>query len=114
MAEFQDIFQRIDADSSGDITMVELETLLQDEALHAYFAHLNLEIEQAWDIFRIIDRDKSGTVSIDEFVDGCLRLRGNATTMDLAQVIYDTRSIQQKLSEFMWFVEEQFHQVQLA
>merc|ERR1712083_578712 len=106
------MFENINSTRSGELTIAELEEHVHDEAVQAYFSHLNLEIERAWDIFRIIDRDRSGTVSIEEFVGGCLRLRGPAKTMDLAQVTYDMKSFQQKLSAFMTFVEEQFQSLQ--
>merc|ERR1712083_898519 len=106
------MFENINSTRSGELTIAELEEHVHDEAVQAYFTHLNLEIEKAWDIFRIIDRDKSGTVSIEEFVGGCLRLRGVAKTMDLAQVTYDLKSFQTKLTTFMHYVEDQFKALQ--
>merc|ERR1711920_414159 len=79
-----------------------------EDEVQAYFAHLNLQVDRAWDIFRLIDFDKSGTVSLEEFVTGCLRLRGQARTVDVAQVTYDVARLQQKLVTFMKFVEEEF------
>merc|ERR1712003_205899 len=78
----------------------------------AYFAHLNLDIARAWDIFRLIDVDKSGSVSMEEFVEGCLKFRGDARKLDVANIMYTLDRLQGKLSSFMSFVEENFHNVQ--
>merc|ERR1711972_267334 len=112
MEMFQDIFSTIDTDRSGDVTFDELEAHIQDDELQAYFSHLNLEIDRAWDIFRLIDKDKSGTVSVEEFVMGCLRLRGEAKTLDVASISYRLERLQKKLSEFMIYCEEQFVDLQ--
>merc|ERR1712113_1264359 len=89
----------------------ELEAHIMDEELQAYFAHLNLDIGRAWDIFRLIDIDKSGAVSMEEFVEGCLKLRGDAKTLDVANIMYMLDRLQGKLSSFMSFVEDNFHSV---
>merc|ERR1712032_1524179 len=78
------LFQNIDCDSSGEITIHELEECLQDDQAAAYFAALEVDVSDAWTLFKLIDNDESGVVELQEFVEGCLKLKGPAQAIDLA------------------------------
>lgn len=94
--EFQSIFDEIDEDKSGDITFDELHDNMHNARLRVYLAHLNIDIDKAWDIFRLLDTGNDGSVSMEEFVVGCLKLRGPAKTTDIHLVrreLSDLRNI---------------------
>ena len=40
-------------------------------------------------VSRLLDMDSGGAVEIEEFLMGCLRLRGNAKAMDIAKLCHD-------------------------
>ena len=40
------------------------------------------DIWDAWTFFKMVDDDGGGTVPMDEFLMGCLRLRGQARAVD--------------------------------
>eukprot|EP00930_Biecheleria_cincta_P096366 TRINITY_DN88227_c0_g1_i1.p1 TRINITY_DN88227_c0_g1~~TRINITY_DN88227_c0_g1_i1.p1 ORF type:complete len:632 (+),score=107.76 TRINITY_DN88227_c0_g1_i1:89-1984(+) len=105
--KFAELFGTMDNYGTGELTVDELERHIGDDTVKAYFEHLDLDIDKAWDIFRLLDIDESGTVSLEEFVVGCLKLRGAARSMDLAIIGYDFQRVAEKLSEFMEFVELQ-------
>merc|ERR1711862_166294 len=48
-----------------------------------------MSLNDAEQLFRLLDRDMSGSISIEEFVRGCLRLRGPARSNDVAALVYD-------------------------
>eukprot|EP00929_Paragymnodinium_shiwhaense_P108861 TRINITY_DN75208_c0_g1_i1.p1 TRINITY_DN75208_c0_g1~~TRINITY_DN75208_c0_g1_i1.p1 ORF type:complete len:930 (-),score=205.63 TRINITY_DN75208_c0_g1_i1:128-2917(-) len=107
--KLQDLFEEIDQEDDGYITLQEFEEKLQDKRLTAYLSTLDLDVDQAWTLFKLIDREERGAVSIDEFVDGCLRLRGAARGIDLNKMMYENRWIRHKLSRFMKYVEAEFY-----
>ena len=41
----------------------------------------------------VIDADMSGQINAEEFLAGCLRLRGKATTIDVAKLSHDHKII---------------------
>jgi hypothetical protein len=102
---FRRLFGAFDMDGSGELTVDEFEEHKEDSQVSAYFETLDLDLDKAWDIFRLLDDDESGTVSMDEFVEGCLKLRGQARSMDLAILGYDFQRVSAKLGEFMAHVE---------
>eukprot|EP00929_Paragymnodinium_shiwhaense_P107818 TRINITY_DN74177_c0_g1_i1.p1 TRINITY_DN74177_c0_g1~~TRINITY_DN74177_c0_g1_i1.p1 ORF type:complete len:659 (+),score=136.85 TRINITY_DN74177_c0_g1_i1:54-2030(+) len=96
LRQFKTVFREIDVDRSGYMTLDELHDHIEDENLQAYFAHLEIEVRDAWEIFRLLDVDCSGHVSIEEFVFGCMRLRGYAKTLDVASINYDIERMRRK------------------
>eukprot|EP00933_Yihiella_yeosuensis_P081970 TRINITY_DN95695_c0_g1_i1.p1 TRINITY_DN95695_c0_g1~~TRINITY_DN95695_c0_g1_i1.p1 ORF type:complete len:292 (+),score=41.89 TRINITY_DN95695_c0_g1_i1:51-878(+) len=82
---FREVFHEMDEDQSGILTWTELEKSMKDEDLQAYFSSLELEID--WKdlgaFFTALDSDGSGSVDIDEFTAGWLRLAGTARMIDM-------------------------------
>lgn len=96
--QIKNLFRHIDTDGSGKITIQEFENRLKDDMVQAYFASLTLEVQDAWMLFKLLDTGKDHSIDIDEFVDGCLRLRGHAKGVDMAKIMLDNKSILKKLS----------------
>ena len=47
------------------------------------------QVWDAWTFFKLLDQDAGGAIEIEEFLMGCLRLRGQARAMELAKIIQD-------------------------
>lgn len=101
LAAFQEVFECLDSDGSGDLSVEELENHIGDPAISAYFCHLNLDVSNAWEIFKLLDDDESGSVSVEEFVLGCLELRGEAKTFDVARLGHDVKQSTKRLEKQM-------------
>merc|ERR1712187_16622 len=69
----KNLYSHIDEDGGGDITLAELETILKDEEMRAYFEAIGLDPQDAWTLFKLIDSDRTHTIDLDEFVSGILR-----------------------------------------
>merc|ERR1712232_171956 len=79
-----DLFEEADEDGSGHITWPEFEEFMSDERVQYYCASLEIDIHKAREIFDLIDLDTSGEVSIDEFVQGFMEMKGAAKGVDIA------------------------------
>jgi len=84
----KEFFKQADTDRSGQLSFDEFTKHLQDPMVKAYFNTLDLDTRQADVLFHLLDRDESGEVGITEFLDGCLRLKGEARNLDMNLVIY--------------------------
>ncbi|CAJ1366428.1 unnamed protein product [Effrenium voratum] len=81
-----DIFVQTGKQAGSELSKAEFDQLVTTEAMEKYLMAIGLEIGEADDLFQFLDRDDSGSLSIVEFVQGCLRLRGPAKALDLAEM----------------------------
>eukprot|EP00930_Biecheleria_cincta_P037030 TRINITY_DN25393_c0_g1_i1.p1 TRINITY_DN25393_c0_g1~~TRINITY_DN25393_c0_g1_i1.p1 ORF type:complete len:573 (-),score=109.14 TRINITY_DN25393_c0_g1_i1:97-1815(-) len=86
-AQFATMFKAIDEDGSGEVTSEELRNQLQEEEFQAYLAHLNISVDDAMELLEVLDSDHDGTISLEEFVTGCMRVKGQAKTIDLMKIM---------------------------
>uniref|UniRef100_A0A7S0FYH4 EF-hand domain-containing protein n=1 Tax=Pyrodinium bahamense TaxID=73915 RepID=A0A7S0FYH4_9DINO len=112
MKKVTDLFKHLDTEDAGSITLEELETFMSDETLRASFAALEIDTDDAWLLFKLLDTNKAHVVDIEEFVWGCTRLRGSATAVDMNALLHDSRWLAKKLSKLTSYVEEQFQKLQ--
>jgi hypothetical protein len=113
LQQLTEVFKDIDEDESGYIDLDEFERLMNDQRVKAYFRTMGLHISTAYHLFRLLDLDNSGTVSTSEFLMGCLRLQGNAKSVDVATLMYENKRMMMKWVSFMEYVQEQFNRLHL-
>jgi len=70
----------------------------EDDKLRNYLEALDLTVEDGWTLFKLLDRQETNCVDISDFVDGCLRLKGQAKGIDLARMMYENKWIMEKLA----------------
>jgi hypothetical protein len=91
------LFQEIDQDDSGVITIQQLEHRLQESDVRNWLDSLEIDAEDAWTLFKLLDSDQSNVIDVEEFAMGCLRLKGNARNIDLQRVLYEQKGIKKRL-----------------
>jgi len=89
----QRVFEELDANSSGTLTLEEFEKQLEDENVLTFLSTLELDINQVRTLLTLLDRDQNGEVDIEEFITGCLRLKGGAKSLDMAILQYQVEWI---------------------
>lgn len=109
-AQFQDMFQVLDSGGSGEVTIESFLKHTKDPVVQAYFAMLDLEAADAFSLFQLLNAE-GHVVDAEEFVDGCLRLKGNARSIDLAKLRQESRNIQQRLQTLVQTVDAKMTQV---
>jgi len=97
VGRFRELFNHLDSDHSGSLTLAELETNLKDEVFQAYFSSMDIDVHDAWTLFSLLDNDNTDDIDIDEFVMGCLRLKGVAKAVDIIKVHFETRGLTKKV-----------------
>jgi len=80
----------------GMCTFSELEIFLADPRLRAELAILGLETDDAEALFKLIDVDGDGCIETHAFISGCMRLRGEATKLDMQLLSYDLHNFMQE------------------
>eukprot|EP00929_Paragymnodinium_shiwhaense_P109655 TRINITY_DN7613_c0_g2_i1.p1 TRINITY_DN7613_c0_g2~~TRINITY_DN7613_c0_g2_i1.p1 ORF type:complete len:209 (-),score=49.16 TRINITY_DN7613_c0_g2_i1:318-944(-) len=76
--------------TSGDITWDEFQGMLGVREMVNLFKALNIDVSEARQLYRLLDTENVGVVDYQEFINGCLRLRGPAKSLELIQFMKDS------------------------
>eukprot|EP00928_Gymnodinium_smaydae_P039098 TRINITY_DN26794_c0_g3_i1.p1 TRINITY_DN26794_c0_g3~~TRINITY_DN26794_c0_g3_i1.p1 ORF type:complete len:524 (-),score=55.03 TRINITY_DN26794_c0_g3_i1:210-1781(-) len=93
MAGLQSLFDKLDEDHDGCVNIIEFEKHLRDKDVQNLFQALGLDTSDAWNLFSALDTDGDHAVDAEEFFEGCLRLRGGATAIDMAGLRKDLSKV---------------------
>lgn len=99
VAELTAIFNQWDTSGDGDISLREFEDHLSDRNIQAMFETLGIGTEDAWDFFKLLDKDGQGLVDLDNFVEGCIRLRGAAKAFHIRAMEYQFRWMMNQVTQ---------------
>jgi len=86
ISRIHEVFNELDKDHSGEMSLMEFEEAISDEGMVTYLSVLGLEVTDAKLLFCLLDRDRSGAIDIEDFIVGCLKLRGEAKNLDMAMI----------------------------
>jgi hypothetical protein len=103
MTKLKRVFELLDQDESGMLCREELEFLNEDQDAQDQLKGLNIPTAQIMKLFDQMDFGGSGEISLEEFIDCCLRYsQGGIAERDLLQVHWDLRRhVQQSIKESM-------------
>lgn len=85
------------------ITWEDFAAHLKDPHLIHVLEAIDICEDTAHDLFELLDTEEEGAIDVDEFVNGCIALHGNAKAFDLAQLMHESRIHTKK-----WIHESQF------
>jgi len=118
MGELSQLFREADEDESGGLSWTEFSALVNAPMMRAYFTTLELNIEDAKEIFDYLDVQGDGEVTMQDFVRGCVCLRGEAKSVDVAVLRSQWQRTSRELSEDVQniarLMEEQAEKINLS
>merc|ERR1712032_105383 len=82
-----EFFRQADIDQTGSLSWDEFKSLLRDPKCRAIYQTLDLDVTQAHMLFDLLDRDGSRVITTEEFTQGCMHFKGQATSIDLNIVL---------------------------
>lgn len=90
--QLREIFEDADVDKSGTLSYEEVATAIAKPEIYNKLRMIDFPVDDPEQIFELLDYDDSGELTIEEFIVGCLRMKGTAQAKDLlvAQVAVDT------------------------
>merc|ERR1712187_588972 len=88
------VFDSADTDGSGMISMIEFEQFLEnDEELITYLNAMDISTRELTTLFKLMDFDLDEQISVEEFCEGCLKLKGEAKSFDVHVVLVEVRKV---------------------
>jgi len=88
---FEEMNESYDADDG--LTALDIHEQMAKPKVQSWFKALDIDAKQTWKLFKILDTDQTGRVSLHEFIEGCLRMRGSATRVDVESLKWEIREI---------------------
>jgi len=82
LRDLSNLFNEMDQNGDGAISMDEFCARLNDERVVAYFKALKLDVHDTIALFHLLDTDEDEEVDMAEFLDGCYQLQGEARSID--------------------------------
>lgn len=101
LSSLGELFQAIDIDDNGFITRDEFDECLKQEKFMAFFRAIKLDYRDAQLLFDLLDSDQSGKVTVDEFIDGCAKLQGEATALETKVLHLEVQMVRRQLERFI-------------
>eukprot|EP00913_Durusdinium_trenchii_P008737 g8205.t1 len=74
---------------------------MKDPSLHAIFDALEISAGDAWALFTQLDRDGDAEVNVDEFLEGCMLLKGPARSIDVIGIKRDLMRLQDRMDTYV-------------
>lgn len=115
-AVFSEIRENSPSNAEGDeaITFAMLEEKINSPTVQQLLETLGLDVWDAWSFFKLLDTDGGGSIELEEFFMGCLRLGGNARGLELGKVLQDQQWLIRSQGKFQNFVEMELSQINEA
>merc|ERR1712150_268266 len=83
----RDLFDEVDEDGSGAISIEELRAAFQDMRVHYKFEMLGITLRDEKTFFTtLISMSQGQELDRDTFVQGCLRMKGVASSLDVQSI----------------------------
>lgn len=100
VARLEAVFKAIDKQGDGMITEERLTDILSHPNVEAYFQTLDIDVQESANLFHIIDNG-DGEVTLDEFIDGIMRCKGQARAVDQVAMRFEVAKLDTKVTELI-------------
>lgn len=85
-------------DGSGVLPRERFHWVMCDEESRRQLVQIGMPVDEADDLFDILDAHGKGVLGVDDFTDGWLRLTANASSKDLLSVQIGAQSLAKHMS----------------
>merc|ERR1712032_867236 len=80
------LFEALDIDKDGEITFEEFQVIAEIPPVQMWLASMGVETDDLTTLFVLIDDDRSGLITVDEFVTRMPRIAGPAKGIDVLKL----------------------------
>ena len=97
MSIFKMLQREVVRSGNGTLSFMDFERLFEDDHVRSFFQAVDVEAKDAWTFFKLMDVSGDGELDADRFVEGCMRLKGTARSMDVSLVLQEQRRLRKKI-----------------
>jgi hypothetical protein len=110
----REVFKEANGGITGVMTWETFESQLDKHNMQEYFRAIDVDPSEAKGLFRLLDLDGSGFIDAEEFLSGCLRLRGPAKALDLALLMHEVRRMVSRIQEQKKLLQKQLSRLRVG
>jgi hypothetical protein len=101
------LYREMDRDNNGVVTKAEFGRYISDPRMIAFASNLDIDTMDLDQFFNVLSSRGEVPVDLDTFVDGCIRLRGTARSMDVYDLKIHQRTLAQDVVRIRFLLEQQ-------
>merc|ERR1712183_300760 len=103
------LVEGLDINQDGCLDKEEFARHLSQGKLKAYLSVLGLDITEAETFLKILSKAANDTpIEIEDFVDGCLRMKGGASSLDMQALLFEMKMVRRHLDALSDDCQQQF------
>jgi len=103
--ELSELFDEADTSRDGVLSKEELAEVMSHPKVCLWLDELGIEVSDTSDLFELLD-DGDGSITVEEFVNGISRLKGEARAKDLIKIMGVVHRILGHCKGTRWLVED--------
>eukprot|EP00928_Gymnodinium_smaydae_P045107 TRINITY_DN30112_c0_g1_i1.p1 TRINITY_DN30112_c0_g1~~TRINITY_DN30112_c0_g1_i1.p1 ORF type:complete len:554 (+),score=130.99 TRINITY_DN30112_c0_g1_i1:59-1720(+) len=112
--KLKQIFREADANGSGALELDAFQSYIKDHRVKAYLSSLGLTINEARNFFKLLDAEGNGLVNSEDFIIGCLKLKGPASCLDVHSLMHENKRMLRGVASMVQRLEEEIEDTNLA
>jgi len=93
------LFEVTDESGDGLVDAEEFQSAMVDPGIRTWMDSMELDVERAAEVFRLVDVEGKEKVTAEVFVNGLAHLMGNARNLDLQLLLREQQQLRQLLSD---------------
>jgi hypothetical protein len=89
MQQMRILFMEAEADGSGTLSFEEFADQIDTPSFENMLKAVDLDVDEAKNLFHLLDIEECGEIEAESFVNGCQRLTGAAKAIELSAFIFE-------------------------
>lgn len=86
-----------------------MEEAFSQNKMSTFMESLGISTDDVWGLFLLLDADGNGDVDLDEFVTGCMQLRGPAKSLQIAKMSFENKLTRQAIKNLTDQIQDVKH-----
>lgn len=106
--QLKDVLANLDHDDTGNINSSDMADFLGDETAQRFLESVDIRPDDTDALFSFLDKRQGGSINIEDFCNGCLKLNGEVQNFDIHCLEYETHRLMNQCQQQMNYMEQSF------